>query len=158
MSITSFETKLKKGQVGERVVIERLERLGCQPQDLTDYSKHKKMQQKGLDFSFLDRKSGAMLRGDSKANILFSDEDKLGMTFMELTKKNGSEGWFWTSKSDYIFIYDPTFERSFFYDLDEMRKVFKEKLSSRTLKVAQLKDGCYGAWLPVDHFLIKGLV
>ena len=158
MSISTFETKLKKGKVGERVIIERLTSIGCAPQDLTDYSTYKKYQQKGLDFTFLDRKLNVRLRGDSNANIIFSSEDDNGMTFMELTKQNGNRGWFETSKSDYIFIYDPLYERSFFYDLEKMRNHFENKKKNRTLKVIQLKDGCYGVWQKVDQLIEIGLI
>ena len=158
MSISTFETKWKKGKVGERVIIERLNAIGCAPQDLTDYSTYKKYQQKGLDFTFLDRKLNVRLRGDSKANIIFSKEDDYGMTFMELTKKTGNRGWFETSKSDYIFIYDPLYERSFFYDLEKMRNHFENKKKNRTLKVIQLKDGCYGVWQNVEQLMKIGLI
>ena len=158
MGVSSFATKLKKGQVGERVIIERLEKIGCDPQDLTDYQIYKKYQQKGLDFTFLDRKLDVRLRGDSKANIIFSKEDDNGMTFMELTKKTGDKGWFETSKSDYIFIYDPLYERSFFYDLEIMRNHFEDKRKNHNLKVIQLKDGCYGVWQKVDQLIEAGLI
>ena len=158
MSISSFKTKLKKGKIGEKIVIERLKALGCDPQDLTDYDTYKKYQKKGLDFTFLDRDLKVRLRGDSKANIKFSSKDDNGMTFMELTKKYGDKGWFYTSLSDYIFIYDPTYQRVFFYDLKEMRDHFEKKQKERTLKVVQLDDGCYGVWQNVDQLKKVGLV
>lgn len=156
--MSTFQTKLKKGKVGERAIIERLAKIGCEPKDLTNYTTYKKYQQKGLDFTFLDRKSNVRLRGDSKANILFSSENDNGMTFMELTKSNGREGWFLSSRSDYIFIYDPLYKRSFFYDLSKMKEYFKIKEKNRTLKTVQLKDGCYGVWQKVDQLIKMNLV
>lgn len=154
----TFDIRLKKGGVGERVILERLEKAGLEPQDLTDYSKFKKFQQKGLDFTFLDKESGVRMRGDSKANILFSTRYNLGMTFMELTKKDGNLGWFWSSKSDYIFIYDAIFERAFYYDLDDMRKYIRTRLDNNSLKVKQVRDGTYGAWISVDYLLSQNLI
>lgn len=151
-----FTLKLAKGAKGEQVVIERLRAI-TEVQDLTDYQAYRKYQRKGLDFMFKDRKTGAWLRGDSKANIMGGTESNLGVTFMELYNKKGSEGWFKTSKSDFIFIYDVKTGRSYFYDLDEMRKLFNTKQSNNELTIKTVQDGSYGVWWPVAHPLIKEL-
>ena len=149
-----FGQMLKKGAKGEQVIIERLQNI-TEVKDLTDYEAFKKFQRKGLDFEFKDRKTGVWLRGDSKANIIGGGLDKKGVTFMEFTKGSGAQGWFLTSKSDYIFLYDVNSGRSYFYDLDAMRKHMENKKNS--LKFKQVQDGAYGVWYPVDHPLIQEL-
>lgn len=151
-----FTNMLAKGAKGEKIIIERLRNL-TEVKDLTDYYQFKKYQRKGLDFQFkslLDK--NVWLRGDSKANIMGGSEDNLGVTFFELYKDIGNEGWFKTSKSDYIFIYDVTMGRSYFYDLDKMRKHINS-LPDLDKRLKQVSDGAYGVWWPVAHPLIKEL-
>lgn len=155
MKNEKFSNMLAKGRKGEVVIIDRLRKI-TEVKDLTDYSKFRKYQRKGLDFQFIDRNTGAWLTGDSKANIKGSSDDNKGVTFFEMYKSTGDKGWFQTSKSDYIFIYDVERGRSFFYDLDEMKKHILNlpDLESRLKPVA---DGSYGVWWPVNHPLIQEL-
>jgi hypothetical protein len=151
-----FDNMLAKGAKGEQVIIERLRKI-TEVKDLTDYSTFRKYQRKGLDFQFKSLKDkGVWLRGDSKANIMGGTQDNLGVTFFEIYKGTGKEGWFKTSKSDYIFIYDAKMGRSYFYDLDQMRKHIN-KLPDFDRRLKQVSDGAYGIWWPVAHPLIKEL-
>lgn len=147
-----FQIKLSKGRVGEAAIIEALSKI-TEVKDVTDYSKHKSYQQKGMDFSFLNRNTGVWDRGDAKANI-----SKTNMTFMELYKKTGHEGWFKKSKSDYIFCYSSYTGKIYFYDLQQMRNYIDKRLAERSLKTSHLDSGDIGVWLPVDkNPLIKEL-
>jgi len=152
-----FSNLLAKGAKGEKVIIERLSKL-TEVKDLTDYTVFKRYQRKGLDFQFKSLKdTGVWLRGDSKANIMGGTEENLGVTFFEIYKGTGKEGWFKTSKSDFIFIYDIKMGRSYFYDLDEMRKHINS-LPDFDKRLKRVSDGAYGIWWPVAHNLIKELL
>lgn len=157
----SFEMLLKKGAKGEQVILERLNNLGLDPIDLTDYSKHKKEQQMGLDFTFTDPDGSTIrMRGDSKANVQYGAENNLGVHFVELykTTKNGmAEGWFKSSSSDYIFPYCVNTGRSFYYKLKDLRKVIFEAAKKDPNRIKMVKNGAYGVWWPLQHYLIKEL-
>ena len=144
-----FDNMLAKGAKGEQVIIERLRKL-TEVKDLTDYSTFRKYQRKGL------QDEDVWLNGDSKANIIGGTEDNLGVTFFEMYKGTGKEGWFLSSKSDYIFIYDVRMGRSYFYDLDQMKKHIRN-LPDFDKRLKQVSDGAYGIWWPVAHPLIKEL-
>ena len=151
-----FKNLLAKGAKGEEVIISRLKKI-TEVKDLTDYSKFRKYQRKGLDFQFKSLKDkDVWLRGDSKANIIGGKEDNLGVTFFEITKSSGAEGWFLKSKSDYIFIYDVNMKRSFYYDLDKMKNYIMN-LPDRDSRIKQVSDGAYGIFWPVGHTFIKEL-
>ena len=139
-----FQMKLSKGRVGEEAIIQALS-LITEVKDVTDYTNHKDYQQKGMDFSFLNRRTGVWDRGDAKANISES-----GLTFMELYKSNGNPGWFKSSKSDYIFCYSPYTKKIYYYDLQKMRPYVDKRIAENSIKTSHLKNGCIGVWLPVD--------
>jgi len=139
-----FQMKLSKGRVGEEAIIQALS-LITEVKDVTDYTNHKDYQQKGMDFSFLNRRTGVWDRGDAKANISES-----GLTFMELYKANGNPGWFKSSKSDYIFCYSTYTKKIYYYDLQKMRQYIDKRVSEQSIKTSHLKNGCIGVWLPVD--------
>ena len=140
-----FQMKLSKGRIGEEAIIQALS-LITEVKDVTDYTNHKDYQQKGMDFSFLNRRTGVWDRGDAKTNIT-----EYGFTFMELYKKSGDKGWFLTSKSDYIFCYDIYKKKIYYYDLQKMRNYIEKRINEGSLKTSRIKsNGCDGVWLPVD--------
>ena len=152
-----FKNMLAKGAKGEKVIIERLRKI-TEVKDLTDYSAFRTYQRKGLDFQFKSLKDqDVWLRGDSKANIMGGTDDNKGVTFFEVYKGSGKKGWFLTSKSDYIFIYDVKTGRSYFYDLDKMKEYILN-LPDFEKRLKRVSDGAYGIWWPVNHTLIKELV
>ena len=152
-----FKNMLAKGAKGEKVIIERLSKI-TEVKDLTDYSAFRTYQRKGLDFQFKSLKDkDVWLRGDSKANIMGGTDDNKGVTFFEVYKGTGKKGWFLTSKSDYIFIYDVKMGKSYFYDLDKMKEHILN-LPDFESRLKRVSDGAYGIWWPVNHALIKELV
>ena len=148
-----FQIKLSKGRVGEEAIIKALSTI-TEVKDVTDYSSHKSYQQKGMDFSFLNRKTGVWDRGDAKTNIKEND-----LTFLELYKSDSKDGWFLTSKSDYIFCYSVYTKKIYYYDLVEMRKYINSRIEKRDINISHLSDGCIGVWLPVKkNPLIRELI
>ena len=153
-----FINMLAKGAEGEKAIIKKLRKI-TEVKDLTDYSKYQYYQRKGLDFQFKSLKDpDVWLRGDSKANIRGGTAGNKGVTFFEMYNGTGKEGWFLTSKSDYIFIYDSEMGRSYFYDLDKMRDhISNLSDSDYNKRLKRVRDGAYGIWWPVNHPLIVEL-
>ena len=147
-----FEDSIRKGQIGEQVIIEALRKI-TEVKDLTDYTKYKSFQQKGLDFEFRNRHTGEFDRADAKANI-----SKTDLHFVELYKGSGDYGWLYKTKSDWIFCYSHYTKRIYFYDVVKMKKHIEERLEKKNIKISHLSDGCSGVWLPVNtNPLIKEL-
>lgn len=152
-----FKLSLEKGKKGEHVIMDRLSKI-TKVNDLTNYTKHKTYQQKGIDFQFFNRKKEVWENADAKSNIRESD-----LAMLELYKPNGTEGWFWKSKSDWIFHYNPSNSDVYYYDLDKMRIFIKNRLDNNTLKCSQGVDGAYGTWINLKdmrkkfNFLVKKL-
>ena len=145
-----FQDSLKKGQIGERSVIEALSNH-TEVRDLTDYENYKAYQQKGLDLEFLNKKTNAWDRVDVKTNVTENS-----MTFLELYKKEGELGWFHTSKSDWIFLYSVYLREIYYYSINEMRNYVSNGLLQGELKVSNLRNGAIGLWIHVlDIPLIK---
>jgi len=144
----SFQDKLSKGQVGEKIVIGAL-REHTEVRDLTDYSDYKAYQQKGLDLEFLNRKTGAWDRADVKTSISES-----GLTFLELYKREGELGWFHTTKSDWIFCFSVYTKKIYFYSVNKMRNYISDRFAKGNIKTSYLKDGAIGTWLPVETNII----
>lgn len=147
-----FQSKIKKGKIGEEIIIEALYKI-TQVKDVTNYTDYKTYQQRGMDFSFLNRRTGVWDRGDAKANITETD-----MLFIEMYKKNGNLGWLKASKSDYVFHYSHYTKKIYYYDLSEMRSYIDKREKDKSLKISQVQDGAYGCWFKVtNHPLIKEL-
>ncbi len=145
-----FKLKLAKGKIGEEIVIDTLSQI-TEVKDITNYTNYKNYQQKGMDFSFFNRKTGVWDRGDAKANITETD-----MVFLEMYKKNGNLGWLKASKSDYIFHYSHYTKKIYYYDLSEMRSYIDKREKENNIKISQVQDGSYGCWFKVtNHPLIK---
>jgi hypothetical protein len=145
-----FNLKVAKGRIGETMVIEAIAKI-TEVKDITNYTDFKTYQQKGIDFSFLNRKTGVWDRADAKANITETD-----MVFLEMYKKNGNLGWLKSSKSDYIFHYSHYTKKIYYYDLSEMRAYIDDREKKNNIKISQVQDGGYGCWFKVtNHPLIK---
>jgi hypothetical protein len=147
-SSEQFQDNLRKGQVGEQSVIEVL-REHFEVRDLTDYGEHKAYQQKGLDIEFLNRKTNAWDRADVKTNIT-----EIGLTFLELYKREGELGWFHTTKSDWIFCFSVYTKDIYFYSVNKMRNYISDRFAKGNIKTSYLKNGAIGTWLPVETNII----
>jgi hypothetical protein len=95
----SFQTRLEKGQQGERSAILLLKKI-TEVRDMTEYDVFKHYQQKGFDIEYLNKETQAWDRADIKSNIT-----EAGLGFLELTASNGQLGWLHTSKADYILLH-----------------------------------------------------
>jgi len=138
---------LKKGQVGEKKVIERLQEKEIEVKDLTNYSEYEYYQKRGIDAQLKNRKTNVWENFDVKSNIMPS-----GLAYIEMTKPSGDPGWLYKSKSDWIFHYCNYEKDIYFYRLDEMQNYIKSKEKNNSLKISQLKDGSYGHWMPIKKF------
>ena len=147
MMTEKFYMSLKKGQVGEKKVIERLQENGIEVKDLTNYSEHKYYQKRGIDAQLKNRKTNVWENFDVKSNIMPS-----GLAYIEMTKPSGDPGWLYKSKSDWIFHYCHYEKDIYFYRLDEMQNYIKSKERNNSLKISPLKDGSYGHWMPIKKF------
>jgi len=143
-SSDQFQDNLKKGQVGEQFVIEAL-RKTLEVRDLTDYNEYEAYQQKGLDIEFLNRKTNAWDRADVKTNVT-----EIGLTFLELYKREGELGWFHTTKSDWIFCFSVYTKAIYFYSVNKMRNYISNRFTKGNIKTSYLKNGAIGTWLPVE--------
>jgi len=142
-----FYMSLKKGQVGEKKVIERLQEKEIEVKDLTNYSEYEYYQKRGIDAQLKNRKTNVWENFDVKSNIMPS-----GLAYIEMTKPSGDPGWLYKSKSDWIFHYCNYEKDIYFYRLDEMQNYIKSKEKNNSLKISQLKDGSYGHWMPIKKF------
>lgn len=145
-----FQERLAKGKEGERAIILALSNV-TEVRDLTDYDKYEAYQKKGLDFEFLNKETGAWDRGDAKANIT-----EHGYTFLELTKGNGSLGWFHLTKSDWIYCYSRFSKSIYYYGINPMREYVAKGLQASTLRLSDVSDGSKGIWVNVvENSLVK---
>lgn len=144
----TFQDKLRKGQVGEKFVIDALKGY-TEVRDLTDYDDYKAYQQKGLDLEFLNRKTGAWDRADVKTSISESN-----LAFLELYKREGELGWFHTTKSDWIFNFSIYTKAIYFYSVNKMRNYISDRFSKGNIKTSHLNNGAIGVWLPVETNII----
>ena len=145
-----FQERLAKGKEGERAIILALSNV-TDVRDLTDYDKYEAYQKKGLDFEFLNKETGAWDRGDAKANIT-----EHGYTFLELHKGNGSLGWFYLTKSDWIYCYSRFTKGIFYYGVNPMREYVANGIKNNFITIKQVSDGSKGVWVNViENSLVK---
>ena len=145
-----FQERLNKGKEGERAVILALSNV-TEVRDLTDYNKYEAYQKKGLDFEFINKETGAWDRGDAKANITEHE-----YTFLELSRGNGSLGWFYLTKSDWIYCYSSYTKHIYYYGINPMREYVAKGLEKGTLRLSEVSDGSKGIWVNVvENELVK---
>ena len=145
-----FKERLSKGKEGERAIVLALSNV-TEVRDLTDYDKYEAYQKKCLDFEFLNKETGAWDRGDAKANIT-----EQGYTFLELNKGNGSLGWFYLTKSDWIYCYSRYTKLIYYYAINPMREYVAKGVETGILRLSEVADGSKGTWVNViENTLVK---
>ena len=141
----SFQTRLEKGQQGERSAITLLKKI-TEVRDMTEYDVFKHYQQKGFDIEYLNKDTGAWDRADIKSNIT-----EAGLGFLELTASNGQLGWLYTTKADCILLHSRYTDKLYGFDVSTMRNYIKTRVEDhQSLKIHSVRNGAKGVWLPVD--------
>lgn len=142
----TFQSRLEKGQQGERSAIKLLERI-TEVRDMTEYEAYKHYQQKGFDIEYLNKDTGAWDRADIKSNIT-----EAGFGFLELTASNGQLGWLYTTKADCILLHSRFTDKLYTFDVSDMRNYIKNRVEDQqSLKVHTVRNGAKGVWLPVTN-------
>lgn len=142
----TFQSRLEKGQQGERSAIALLKQI-TEVRDMTEYDTFKHYQQKGFDIEYLNKDTGAWDRADIKSNIT-----EAGFGFLELTTSNGQLGWMYTTKADCILLHSRYTDRLYSFDVSAMRNYIKTRVEDQhTLAVREVRNGAKGVWLPVNN-------
>ena len=135
-----FGKRGRKGYEGEQWLFKVLTE-SKQYDEVKDFTKEYFMQKSGIDGAVYKKIWGRSYYFDCKNNLI-AKKDGSFLIYLEWTKAYGRPGWFRASKADRIYHTNLKKKISIFYDLKQLRKVVRNLLKEKKIKVET--KGRYG--------------